>query len=564
LKIRIDEFFYHTKNKLDKPNLRLMNTIEKINIVNYKCFKGSFNLDLNPGINIIVGNNEAGKSTIIEALHLALSGLLNGRYLKNELSQYIFNKEIETEYLSSLKTEYPQPPPHILIELFFRGTDLPEMEGDDNSTKKKCSGISFKVEFDSQYQEEYSELIKSEVTIIPIEFYKISSTSFARDQITTKSIPIKSVLIDSSSTRFQNGSDVYISKIIKDDLIEKEIVDLSQAYRKLKEMFMADESIIAINQKITGKADLSTKTVSISVDLSVKNSWESSLMTYLEGIPFHQIGKGEQCLIKTNLALAHKKAKESNLILIEEPENHLSHVKLNQFIKSIRTKCEGKQIVITTHNSFVANKLNLKNLILLDGKREKTELSKLTKNTYEFFEKLPGYETLRMLLCKKAILVEGPSDELIIQRAFMDKNGGELPIEKEIDVISVGLTFLRFLEVASLIKKPISVVTDNDGNYAEKIVKKYEAFKDVPTVNIFADQQNELHTLECQIADANSGNLKFLCEILEIDEVKYSSSQLISDFMIENKTESALKIFKSDKSINYPEYINKVITWCNE
>ena len=84
-----------------------MNPIEKIDIVNYKCFKGNFSLNLNEGINIIVGNNEAGKSTIIEAIHLALSGLLNGRYLKNELSQYIFNKEIETMYLDSLKTDKP-------------------------------------------------------------------------------------------------------------------------------------------------------------------------------------------------------------------------------------------------------------------------------------------------------------------------------------------------------------------------------------------------------------------------------------------------------------------------
>ena len=96
-----------------------MNFIEKINIVNYKCFKGRFPLDLNNGINIIVGNNEAGKSTILEAIHLALTGLLNGRYLKNELSQYIFNKEIETEYLESLKSGNPQPTPIIVIEIFF-------------------------------------------------------------------------------------------------------------------------------------------------------------------------------------------------------------------------------------------------------------------------------------------------------------------------------------------------------------------------------------------------------------------------------------------------------------
>lgn len=39
--------------------------IRKINIENFKCFKGKFSLSLNEGINILVGNNEAGKSTIL-------------------------------------------------------------------------------------------------------------------------------------------------------------------------------------------------------------------------------------------------------------------------------------------------------------------------------------------------------------------------------------------------------------------------------------------------------------------------------------------------------------------
>ena len=541
-----------------------MNPIEKINILNYKCFKGKFSLDLNAGINIIVGNNEAGKSTILEAIHLALSGLLNGRYLRNELSQYLFNKEIEIMYLNSLKSDHPLPPPIIMIEVFFSGNGLPELEGDGNSLKKKASGVSFKIEFDSQFQTDYEELLTTEVTTIPIEFFKITWTSFARENVTVKSIPVKSVLIDSTSTRFQNGSDVYISKIIKDDLVKKEIVDLSQAYRKLKEAFMADKSVEAINKKITGNADISTKTVHISVDLSAKNSWETSLMTYLEGIPFHQIGKGEQCLIKTNLALAHKKAKESNLILIEEPENHLSHSKLNQFIKSINHKCQGKQIVITTHNSFVANKLNLNNLILLNNNKQKISLSDLKKDTYEFFEKLPGYETLRMLLCSKAILVEGPSDELVIQRAYMDKHSSALPIEKEIDVISVGLTFKRFLEIADIIKKPVAVVTDNDGDYGSKIEKKYKDYDDSDTIKIFADDREALNTLEPQLVDANKDNLKLLCEILELDDEEYDAEQMISDYMVANKTECALKIFNSEKSIRYPEYINDVMEWCDE
>lgn len=541
-----------------------MSYIENIHIVNYKCFKGSFKLDLNEGINIIVGNNEAGKSTILEAIHLALSGLLQGKYLKNELSQYLFNKSVETEYTESITSGTPLEPPYILIEIFFAGDKLPEFEGDHNSLKKKGCGISCKIEFDSQYQSDYAAFIATEkVTTIPIEYYKVSLTSFAREGITTRSIPIESVLIDSTSARFQNGSDVYISKIIKDDLDEKEIVDLSQAYRKLKQAFMTDKSVEAINSKVSSKSGLSEKKVSISVDLSAKNSWETSLMTYLEDIPFHQIGKGEQCLIKTNLALGHKRSIASNLILIEEPENHLSHSMLNQLIKNINDKCKGKQILITTHSSFVANKLNLKNLILLDGQKE-TRLNALKPDTYDFFQKLSGYETLRMLLCRKTILVEGPSDELLVQRAYKDKYSKGLPIENNIDVISVALTFKRFLEVSELIKKPIAVVTDNDGNYANNIEKKYSDYTKSEQISIFADDRNELYTLEPQLVDANKNQLDVLCRVLAISKSTYSTVKSISDYMESNKTECALKIFNSNECIQYPQYINDAIEWCEK
>ena len=57
--------------------------IEKIRIENFKCFKGSFELDFKQGINILVGNNEAGKSTILEAVHMALSGIFRGRTREN-------------------------------------------------------------------------------------------------------------------------------------------------------------------------------------------------------------------------------------------------------------------------------------------------------------------------------------------------------------------------------------------------------------------------------------------------------------------------------------------------
>ena len=61
--------------------------IHKVKISNFKCFKGLFELELNKGLNILVGNNETGKSTILEAIHIALTGIYGGRNIKKELSQ---------------------------------------------------------------------------------------------------------------------------------------------------------------------------------------------------------------------------------------------------------------------------------------------------------------------------------------------------------------------------------------------------------------------------------------------------------------------------------------------
>ena len=61
--------------------------VKKIKIRNFKCFCGLFELELNNGLNILVGNNETGKSTILEAIHLALTGLYCGKSIRNELSQ---------------------------------------------------------------------------------------------------------------------------------------------------------------------------------------------------------------------------------------------------------------------------------------------------------------------------------------------------------------------------------------------------------------------------------------------------------------------------------------------
>jgi predicted ATP-dependent endonuclease of OLD family len=47
-------------------------------------------------------------------------------------------------------------------------------------------------------------------------------------------------------------------------------------------------------------------------------------------------------------------------VLIEEAENHLSHSNLNALIEHISKNRGDRQLLITTHSSFVLNKLGIR------------------------------------------------------------------------------------------------------------------------------------------------------------------------------------------------------------
>lgn len=523
-----------------------------------------FELELNQGINILVGNNESGKSTILEAIHLALTGIYNGHGIHNELSSYLFNNQAVKEYLDSLNTQNKKQPPTITIEVFFEGSDYPLFEGNFNTEKANLvSGFQFKIAFSDIYKEEYELLLsKDEIKSLPIEYYEISWTTFARSNVTSKSIPIKSVLTDSSNYRYQNGSDVYISRIVKSILEPQDIIAISQAHRNMIDIFAEDEAIKKINKKINDESTILNGDITLSADLGFKNSWENSLVTQIDGIPFSYIGKGAQCVIKTELALSHKKAQDAGIVLLEEPESHLSFANLNRLISSIQQKYMNKQIIISTHSSYVANKLGLDKLILLNDHRV-LKIQELSSSG--FFKKMSGYDTLRLILCKKAILVEGDSDELIVQRAYMDQNQGKLPIYDGVDVISVGTAFLRFLELAKKLNIPVAVVTDNDGDI-DALKNKYKEYESSDKIKICYDQIVDKGTLQIGLKDYNYNTLepKLLKEnslelFNSIFGTTYTDPDELRKYMKHNKTECAMDIFDSKIKISYPKYILEAI-----
>lgn len=532
--------------------------IESIYIQNYKIFQ-SFELKCNSDINILVGDNEVGKSTILEAINLALTKKLNGRLIDYELSPFLFNQTTTAKYIQAIQEGKNPEPPNIVIELYLSG-DNPlwaSFRGNNNSKVQDICGIKLEICFDENYRQEYAQLIsehRDQMYAIPIEYYKVIWLSFDNNFITTRGMPLNVSFTDSATIRLQNGADYYLQDIIKTSLDVKERVGLNISYRQLKESFCHLSSITTINNKLSEKArSMSDKQLSIAMDLSPRSGWETHILPHLDEIPFHLSGQGEQNTLKIMLSL-NKQAQGADIILIEEPENHLSFSSMTKLLRKIATACDGKQVFITTHSTYVLNKLGIGRLILLNNSRSMI-FNDLPADTQNYFMKLSGYDTLRLIIAKKAILVEGPSDELILQKAYFMKYN-KMPIDDGIDIINVrGLSFERFLEIAISIHKNVSVVTDNDGDFKKHIVRKYKKYDEYEFIHIYYSDDDTLPTLEPQLLASNSLDI-----FNQIFGTQYTSIKDMTQYMEDNKTDCALQLFETSYPINFPEYINNAIS----
>lgn len=175
--------------------------IQKVIVKNYRCLKEA-TVALNPELNVIVGNNECGKSTLLEAINLALTGQLNGRSLQTELHPYLFNSTVVFRYIEDLKKGITAPPPGFEIELYFADDAfLAELKGTNNSLKEDLPGIVISAEFNKDYQAEFEKYVEDPELIktLPIEYYLVRWRNFADGDITIRSVPLKCAFIDAST-----------------------------------------------------------------------------------------------------------------------------------------------------------------------------------------------------------------------------------------------------------------------------------------------------------------------------------------------------------------------------
>jgi predicted ATPase len=535
--------------------------ITRVEIQHYRRFN-RFSLELRPGLNILVGDNDSGKSTVLEAIRVALTGRLGERFLANALTPHLFHSATVDAYVAAIHAGNRIAPPEFIIDVFLDDEDATvDLRGTNNLLGDNEPGLRIKASFNRAFREEYLTFIAQpdDVRLVPVEYYQVEWLSFAGNPVTARSVPASVARVDASSIRLQSGADYYMQRIIEEHLDPKERVELSRAYRSLREGFSEDAAIVRINEALAASdSDLTDRDLSLAIDVSHRTAWEASLVPHLDDLPFHFVGHGTQSSLKILLGL-NRSADDSHVVLVEEPENHLSPASLNALVRRIEDRCAGKQLVISTHSSFVLNKLGLDNLVLMSDTGG-TRLTQVPPDTLAYFKKLSGYDTLRLVLARKAILVEGPSDELLVQRAHLDRHKC-LPMQAGIDVINVrGLSFKRFLDVARLVGCRVAVVTDLDKRTSQQVADSYADYTKpaddhTPALtSVHPGIDGNGTTLEPQVAAVND-----LATLNKVFGTTCHSKDEIVEHMTADKTGWALRFLETKEKVTVPQYIHDAI-----
>jgi len=519
-----------------------MNIIQRIKLKNFKRFDTFDGRNLNNSLNLLIGDNESGKSTILLALDLVLAG--NRSKIESIGIESFFNTEAVSRFLDSEKKI--EDLPTLFVEVYLNEQNNPDLNGKNNSESTVCDGLQLVCEPIDALTKEIKAILDQGEANFPFEYYEVKFFTFSGKPYAGYNRPIRHLLIDSSQINNEYATREYIKNIYNTNVEGSEKNKHQNEYRKHKELFRSNV-LSDINERLDK--------YSFTIKTSGKANLESDLTIAENGITIENKGKGQQCFIKTEFALKKPISKTGlDIILFEEPENHLSHINMKKLILKILESVD-KQLFIATHSNLVSARLDLRRCILLNSNSTQSALLKdLPSQTAEFFMKAPDNNILEFILSRKVILVEGDAEYILLE-AFYNNSIGEAFEDSDIHVISVGGTsFKRYLDLATLLKIKTAVLRDNDKNYQQNCVDRYSEYL-CEHIKVFSDESEERYTFEICLYEDN----KMICnELLEKDRRTLS----VQEYMLKNKAEAAFTLLQNKANdLVTPKYILDAIEW---
>lgn len=443
--------------------------VSELNLYNFRRFQeknGSpgLSVSFHKGLNALIGENDSGKTAVIDALKLVLLTQSNDYIKPTEEDFYLapdgksadefriecvlsdFSPNEAKNFIEYLDYTKDADGLHCFMRLYYRAWK----EKNRIFTELKVSDKEEGTVLDSRAR----ELLKT-VYLRPLR-------DAEREMHSGKNSRLSRILL--SHKLFQNRETHALIDIlrkanqdIEDYFSEEEGKDILQVIRA---------NLMEFHDSATsGKASLTAS------EVQLKSILESLSLNAAETHP----GLGELNLVFIAAELLLLKQDDIGglkLALIEELEAHLhpqAQLRLISYLQKEYDK-SGAQIIISTHSTVLASKINLKNIVLLKGGKG-YDLSEgntgLEKGDYLFLQRFLDATKANLFFAKGIIMVEGDAENILIP-VIADIIG--FPLEKHgVSVVNVGSTaFLRYSRIfirgdhKHTLDIPISVITDCD------------------------------------------------------------------------------------------------------
>lgn len=417
------------------------------------------------GLNALIGENDSGKSTIIDAIKLVLQ-TQSGEYIRVTEEDFHVNSD------GSIATEF-------CIDCIFEGFEINEAKNFIEwimFEKDKVTGlVSYKLSLHYRAWREngriYTELKAGE------NEDGMSLDGRARELLKCVYLrPLRDAQREMHSGRNSRISQILFSHPLFINQEDNALVNLiREANEKIEKYFVEEEGKEILGRiRNTLHEFLDTQD---SKDASIKTS-EMRLKSILESLslvaPEIQPGLGAHNLLFIAAELLLLNNDENGglkLSIVEELEAHLHPQAQLRLISYLQKEYNdsGVQVIISTHSSVLASKINIKNLILLKDNKAfdlSSDHTGLAKGDYLFLQRFIDSTKANLFFAKGIIMVEGDAEALFIP-TLADVLG--INLEKHgVSIVNVGGTgFFRYSRIflrkdGGAIPVPISIITDCD------------------------------------------------------------------------------------------------------
>ncbi|ABQ22142.1 TPA: AAA family ATPase [Vibrio cholerae] len=559
--------------------------IKKVTIKNYRSFR-FFEAQLQQ-LTVVIGENDTGKTNFFTALSLPLSGNQID-FNQKRLSVSDINKDAVIDFLKSVvddDTEDNQltkiPKVSVTVE-FADPKDAYETALLAKWIVADGGEETYKIRYDFKPKDDKDllEVVKKSLAgktlddinwfTLPVELYDYQVVSVNNEKPIAysdlKHVSIHSINAerDDFSESSSMKSNSIFTKLLMNTLNDDDKGQINTAY---SEFFSAIEKTETFDKVIGANDDFENydsiiKQLECTPNLpNLKNILSNITLKY--GNEFlYQKGLGQRNLIYILILFAYYKScgDTFNLCCIEEPEAHLSVNNLRlvrDFIeKSSSNSGSLVQTIISTHNPSIINKLKLSNVLAFTGEKA-ISLSDTPTKLVDYLRKRPNFDILKLLFANKVILVEGPTEEMLIS-TYLSKQ----PALNDIDIIPIGQRgYATFLDIWLALNKDnqnkkIGVVRDYDNSDAAKA--KHDTY-DTAHANVTVRTTTN-YTLEIDLVEAED-NLALLNDLFEME----GDLDAVSKHMINGKTARMLDVCdamvdeENPLDIKLPAHIAEVI-----